>query len=115
MFGPLKSNTIDDVILMKSDGFPTYHFANIIDDHLMKIDLVMRGAEDPFDASSRAALRRFRLEGSEIRSFATFNQSGRLETVQAPRLRSRLPLHFLRFPPGSFNKFCRISRLESQK
>lgn len=45
VFGPLKSNTIDDVILMKSDGFPTYHFANIIDDHLMKIDLVMRGAE----------------------------------------------------------------------
>ena len=45
VYGPLKSNTIDDVILMKSDGFPTYHFANIIDDHLMKIDLVMRGAE----------------------------------------------------------------------
>ena len=45
VYGPLKSNTIDDIILMKSDGFPTYHFANIIDDHLMKIELVMRGAE----------------------------------------------------------------------
>lgn len=45
VYGLLKSNIIDDVILMKSDGFPTYHFANIIDDHLMEIDLVMRGAE----------------------------------------------------------------------
>lgn len=45
VYGPLRSNSIDDVILMKSDGYPTYHFANIIDDHLMKIDLVMRGSE----------------------------------------------------------------------
>ena len=46
VFGLIKNNSlIDDVILMKSDGFPTYHFANIIDDHLMEIDLVMRGAE----------------------------------------------------------------------
>lgn len=45
VFGVLKPTQLDDVVLMKSDGFPTYHFANIIDDHLMKIDLVMRGAE----------------------------------------------------------------------
>ena len=30
-------------ILVKSDGFPTYHFANVIDDHLMKITHVIRG------------------------------------------------------------------------
>ncbi|MCP5492399.1 MAG: glutamate--tRNA ligase [Chlamydiales bacterium] len=36
---------IDDQILMKSDGFPTYHFANVVDDHLMKITHVMRGDE----------------------------------------------------------------------
>jgi glutamyl/glutaminyl-tRNA synthetase len=30
---------------MKSDGFPTYHFANVIDDHLMKITHVIRGNE----------------------------------------------------------------------
>ncbi len=30
---------------MKSDGFPTYHFANVIDDHLMRIDTVIRGQE----------------------------------------------------------------------
>ncbi len=36
---------IDDQILMKSDGFPTYHLANVIDDHLMEISHVIRGEE----------------------------------------------------------------------
>lgn len=46
VFGALKTGSPpQDVVLMKSDGYPTYHFANVIDDHLMKIDLVMRGAE----------------------------------------------------------------------
>lgn len=37
--------TLDDLVLLKSDGYPTYHLANIIDDHLMKISHVMRGDE----------------------------------------------------------------------
>lgn len=36
---------LDDIILMKSDGFPTYNFANVIDDHLMDITHVVRGSE----------------------------------------------------------------------
>ncbi|CAM0117846.1 glutamate--tRNA ligase [Rhabdochlamydiaceae symbiont of Dictyostelium giganteum] len=36
---------IDDQILMKSDGFPTYHLANVVDDHLMEISHVIRGDE----------------------------------------------------------------------
>ncbi|MES2121728.1 MAG: glutamate--tRNA ligase [Chlamydiota bacterium] len=36
---------IDDQILMKSDGFPTYHLANVVDDHLMEITHVIRGDE----------------------------------------------------------------------
>ena len=36
---------IDDQILMKSDGYPTYHFANVVDDYLMKITHVIRGDE----------------------------------------------------------------------
>lgn len=36
---------LDDQILMKSDGFPTYNFANVIDDHLMEITHVIRGEE----------------------------------------------------------------------
>lgn len=36
---------IDDQILLKSDGFPTYHLANVVDDHLMEITHVIRGDE----------------------------------------------------------------------
>lgn len=39
------SSTVDDKILMKSDGMPTYHLANIVDDHLMEITHVIRGEE----------------------------------------------------------------------
>lgn len=38
-------HTIDDQVLLKSDGFPTYHLAHVVDDHLMEIDLVVRGEE----------------------------------------------------------------------
>ncbi|RCS26083.1 glutamate--tRNA ligase [Polaribacter sp. WD7] len=41
----IDTNTLDDKILFKSDGMPTYHLANIIDDHLMKISHVIRGEE----------------------------------------------------------------------
>lgn len=39
------SNDIDDQVLMKSDGYPTYHLAVVIDDHLMNITHIMRGEE----------------------------------------------------------------------
>lgn len=39
------TNDIDDQIILKSDGFPTYHLASIVDDHLMKINYVIRGEE----------------------------------------------------------------------
>ncbi len=39
------SSTIDDKVLMKSDGMPTYHLANVVDDHLMQITHVIRGEE----------------------------------------------------------------------
>ena len=39
------SSTIDDKVLMKSDGMPTYHLANVVDDHLMGISHVIRGEE----------------------------------------------------------------------
>jgi len=45
--GDVKVNTrlLDDKVLFKSDGMPTYHFANIVDDHLMLISHVIRGEE----------------------------------------------------------------------
>lgn len=39
------ANTLDDKVLVKSDGLPTYHLANIVDDHLMQITHVIRGEE----------------------------------------------------------------------
>jgi glutamyl-tRNA synthetase len=39
------SSQVDDKVLMKSDGMPTYHLANVVDDHLMKISHVIRGEE----------------------------------------------------------------------
>ena len=41
----IDTNVLDDKILFKSDGMPTYHLANIVDDHLMEISHVIRGEE----------------------------------------------------------------------
>jgi glutamyl-tRNA synthetase len=45
--GPVEfdNRQIDDQVLIKSDGFPTYHLANVVDDHLMKITHVVRAEE----------------------------------------------------------------------
>ena len=40
-----KTDTLDDKVLFKSDGMPTYHLANVVDDHLMQISHVIRGEE----------------------------------------------------------------------
>lgn len=40
-----KGHTVDDQVILKSDGFPTYHLAHVVDDHLMEIDVVLRGEE----------------------------------------------------------------------
>jgi glutamyl-tRNA synthetase len=41
----VNSSQVDDKVLMKSDGMPTYHLANVVDDYLMKISHVIRGEE----------------------------------------------------------------------
>lgn len=49
VFGRLTANLVEslesDPIILKSDGYPTYHFANVIDDHTMAISHVLRGSE----------------------------------------------------------------------
>ena len=47
IYGKIKieNSILEDQILIKSDGFPTYNFANVIDDHLMRITHVIRGKE----------------------------------------------------------------------
>ena len=41
----MENSTLDDQVLLKRDGLPTYNFANVIDDHLMGITHVVRGSE----------------------------------------------------------------------
>ncbi|UCC65280.1 MAG: glutamate--tRNA ligase [Anaerolineae bacterium] len=41
----VENRTLDDLVLLKSDGFPTYHLANVVDDHLMAISHILRGDE----------------------------------------------------------------------
>jgi len=41
----INTNDIDDQVLLKSDGYPTYHMAVVVDDHLMKITHIVRGEE----------------------------------------------------------------------
>lgn len=48
VYGTIKQNLTQnegDPVIIKSDGFPTYHFANVVDDHFMKITHVLRGVE----------------------------------------------------------------------
>jgi len=41
----VENETLEDIVLIKSDGFPTYHLANVVDDHHMAISHIMRGDE----------------------------------------------------------------------
>lgn len=54
-----ESNLIDDQVILKSDGFPTYHLAVVVDDHLMGITHVLRGEEWINSAPKHVVLYRF--------------------------------------------------------
>lgn len=64
------STDIDDKVLMKSDGMPTYHLANVVDDYLMKITHVIRGEEWLPSAPSHVLLYKFLGWESEMPQFA---------------------------------------------
>jgi glutamyl-tRNA synthetase len=66
----VSSSTIDDKVLMKSDGMPTYHLANVVDDHIMKITHVIRGEEWLPSAPSHCLLYRFFGWAETMPSFA---------------------------------------------
>ena len=54
-----ESSTVDDQVLIKSDGLPTYHLANVVDDHLMGISHVIRGEEWLSSTPKHALLYRY--------------------------------------------------------
>jgi len=53
------SDLIDDQVLLKSDGYPTYHLANVVDDHLMQVSHVIRGEEWLSSTPKHVVLYRF--------------------------------------------------------
>jgi len=59
---------VDDQVLVKSDGFPTYHLANVVDDHLMEISHVIRGEEWLSSTPKHAIL--YQMLGWETPAFA---------------------------------------------
>ncbi|MBV8300110.1 MAG: glutamate--tRNA ligase [Candidatus Eremiobacteraeota bacterium] len=54
-----ESNTVDEQVLLKSDGFPTYHLAAVVDDHFMRITTVVRGEEWISSAPKHVLLYRY--------------------------------------------------------
>ncbi|MDP4038577.1 MAG: glutamate--tRNA ligase [bacterium] len=62
------NQVIDDFIILKADGFPTYNFANVIDDHLMQVTHVIRG--DEFVASTAKHVLLYRALGYNLPDFA---------------------------------------------
>ncbi|SVD18267.1 uncharacterized protein METZ01_LOCUS371121, partial [marine metagenome] len=66
----VNTNNIDDKVIFKSDGMPTYHLANVVDDYLMKISHVIRGEEWLPSAPLHLLLYRFLGWGDTIPEFA---------------------------------------------
>jgi glutamyl-tRNA synthetase len=64
----VENETLDDLVLLKSDGFPTYHLAVVVDDHLMQISHIMRGDEWLTSVPKRVLL--YRAFGWEIPVYA---------------------------------------------
>ncbi len=64
------TSTLDDKVIMKSDGLPTYHLANVVDDYLMKITHVIRGEEWLPSAPTHVLLYKFLGWESQMPQFA---------------------------------------------
>jgi len=67
-----QNKTLDDMILLKSDGMPTYNFANVVDDHLMGITHVLRASEYISSAPKYNLL--YQAFGWEIPAYITVSQ-----------------------------------------
>jgi nondiscriminating glutamyl-tRNA synthetase len=64
----IKNELLDDQILIKSDGYPTYNFANVVDDHLMEISHILRGEE--YVSSTPKYIQLYQNFGWEVPKFA---------------------------------------------
>ena len=84
------ADEIDDQVLLKSDGLPTYHLANVVDDHLMEISHVVR-AEEWISSTpqARAALQGVRLGAAGVHPHAAAAQRPTSRRSASARTRSR--------------------------
>ena len=77
---------LDDMILIKSDGYPTYNFANVVDDHLMHITHVVRGNEYLSSAPKYTQIVScIRMGRTEIYTLSADHKRGTSETEQTKR------------------------------
>ena len=123
IYGNLKFNgsSIDDLILLKSDGWPTYHLASVIDDHEMNVDHVIRGQE--WISSTPKHILLYKAFGWKAPNFAHLPLLLNKDGSKLSKRQNDLSIEYLkvitiqiliigtRLLSRSINKFCCISRL----
>lgn len=89
-----KSKAVEDFVIIKNDGFPTYNFAAVIDDHLMKITHVMRGVDHLSNTAKQLLI--YRAHNWKPPTFAHFTL---LQTDQKSKISKRhlVPEHYLEY------------------
>jgi glutamyl-tRNA synthetase len=103
----------DDFVMLKSDGFPTYHLANVVDDHLMEVTHVLRG--DEWVSSMPRHLNLYqsaRLGAAAVRAPAPAAGTRQAETLQAARRSGVHRLHPTGLPARSDVQLFSHLRLE---
>ncbi len=90
----IENHLIDDQVLMKSDGFPTYHLANVVDDHLMKISHVIRAEEWISSTPKHVAL--YNAFGWELPQFAHMPLLRNTDRSKISKRKSPISLEFYR-------------------
>ena len=81
----IDSSQLDDQVLLKSDGFPTYHLACVVDDHLMEITHVVRGKSGSLPSPTPSALSLLRLGTTAFCTPSTDSKPGSFQAQQTTR------------------------------
>jgi glutamyl-tRNA synthetase len=101
-----ENKEIDDQVLMKSDGFPTYHLANVVDDRLMQITHVIRGEE--WISSTPKHVLLYRAFGAEAPAFAHLPLLRNNDKSKVSKRKNPVSLSFFReagYLPDAFVNF----------
>ena len=101
-------DAVDMQVLLKADGMPTYHMANVVDDHLMKITHVARGEEWLSSVPKHILIYQYLgLEPPVFMHLSLMRNAGQVEAVQAQEPDLDLVLHRSRLPAGSADELPR--------